>query len=64
MSQQNTEIAPASELVRLSSSKCRSDLDVTSIGDSTSTINDHELQEPIRAPHMGLLSSCNMVLVY
>lgn len=64
MSEQNTEIAPASEVVRLSSSKYPPDLDGTSIGDSTSTINDDGLQEPIRAPHMGLLSSCNMVIVY
>jgi hypothetical protein len=61
MSEQNTTIEPASELARLSTSKYPSDLDVTCTDDRTSTINDDEWQEPIRAPHMGLLSSCNMV---
>ncbi|KAG2187681.1 hypothetical protein INT44_005371 [Umbelopsis vinacea] len=62
MSEHNTAIEPDSEVVRLSTSKYLSDLDVTSADERTPSINDKEWQEPARAPHMGLLSSCNMII--
>jgi hypothetical protein len=61
MTEHNPTIVPVSEIIHLSPNKRQPDIDVTSTESSAPTAHDGEWQPPIREPHMGLLSSCNMV---
>jgi hypothetical protein len=59
----STAMEPASELKALPDAHKLSlcDTETMSIQSSTVTVNNTDWQPPARDPHMGLLSSCNMV---